>query len=462
MSASERSTCGGSIVTAPGTSCVSVLSQMPALERFFLGDYLRSEGHMKRVLCLPLVGFITLIAISCFGDPTGPGSPSALITELPRSLSQAELDLIEANNAFAFKLFREIEAQEEAGSNIFVSPLSVSMALGMTYNGAAGETQQAMAQTLEFQGLSLDDVNQGYRDLIDLLFDLDPQIEWQLANSIWYREGFFVEPSFLEVNRTFFDAQVEALNFSAPGAADVMNQWVSDGTNGRIEEIVDDPISDVTVMFLINAIYFKGDWRHQFDNDLTRDAPFMLLDGADITTPTMYHKEEVGVRLAWDDLAWVIEMPYGGDAFTMTVVLPHPDVTLQSVVEALDAERWALWIANLHENEAFVVMPKFSFEYEISLKDVLTSLGMGIAFDEHWRADFSKINPSEYLYISEVKHKTFVQVDEEGTEAAAVTSVAINLQSGPLTFVIDRPFLFAIRERLSGTILFMGKMVDPR
>ena len=189
---------------------------------------------MKPVLCLPLVGLITLIAISCFGDPTGPGALPALITELPRSLSQAELALIEADNAFALKLFREIDAQEAPDSNIFVSPLSVSMALGMTYNGAAGETQKAMAQTLEFQDLNLDDVNQGYRDLIDLLFDLDPQIEWQLANSIWYRQGFFVEPSFLDVNRTFFDAQVEALNFSAPGAAAVMNQWVSDGTSGRI------------------------------------------------------------------------------------------------------------------------------------------------------------------------------------------------------------------------------------
>ena len=188
---------------------------------------------MKRVRLLPLVGLITLIGISCHSDPTGPGSPPALIVELPRSLSQAELDLIEAGNAFALKLFREIDAQEAANANIFVSPLSVSMALGMTYNGAAGETQQAMAQTLEFQDLNLDEVNQGYRDLIDLLFELDPQIEWQLANSIWYREGFSVEPSFLDVNRTFFDAQVEALDFNAPGAADVMNQWVSDGKIGR-------------------------------------------------------------------------------------------------------------------------------------------------------------------------------------------------------------------------------------
>jgi serpin B len=211
-------------------------------------------------------------------------------------------------------------------------------------------------------------------------------------------------------------------------------------------------------MFLINAVYFKGDWRHQFDKGLTRDAPFTLLDGSEVTTPTMSHEDEVDVRTAGDDLVRVLEMPYGGDAFTMMVVLPHPDVSLQSVVEALDTERWVSWIADLHADELFVEMPKFSFEYEISLKDVLTALGMGVAFTG--AADFSKINPSGGLFISKVKHKTFVQVDEEGTEAAAATAVVM-ARGGPGRFVIDRPFLFAIRERLSGTILFMGRMVDP-
>ena len=175
----------------------------------------------------------------------------------------------------------------------------------------------------------------------------------------------------------------------------------------------------------------------------------------------MSHKEKADVRTAWDDLVSVVEMPYGGDAFTMTVLLPHPDVSLQSVVGALDAERWALWIANLHETEAFVVMPKFSFEYEISLKDVLTSLGMGIAFDEQ-SADFTKINPAGDLFISKVKHKTFIEVDEEGTEAAAVTSVEVGTTSAPPQVIVDRPFLFAIRERLSGTILFMGRQAFHR
>ena len=174
----------------------------------------------------------------------------------------------------------------------------------------------------------------------------------------------------------------------------------------------------------------------------------------------MYHQEEVQVRVARDDLVSVLEMPYGGDAFTMTVVLPHPDVALQSVVEALDAARWESWMVDLADVNRLVVMPKFSVEYEIELKEVLKSLGMRIAFEGV--ADFTKINPVAPLVINEVRHKTFLLVDEEGTEAAAVTSVEIVIvSSGPRRFVIDRPFLFAIRERLSGTILFMGKMVDP-
>ena len=416
---------------------------------------------MKSVLRLPVVALLAWAVTSCFSDATGPDMAPGLITELPRSLSQAELDLIDADNAFALKLFKEIDAQAVADSNIFVSPLSVSVALGMTYNGAAGETQLAMARALEFGDLSLGVVNQGYRDLIDLLFNLDSQIEWRLGNSIWYREGFLVEPSFLDANRTFFDAQVEALNFGVPGAADVINQWVSERTNGRIERIVADPISPDMVMFLINAIYFKGSWRNQFDRSLTRDAPFVLGDGTEVTTRMMSHKETVDVRLNGDDQVSVLELGYGGDAFTMTVVLPRAEVSLQSVIEALETERWESWISGLNDAQRVVEMPRFSFEYEIRLNDVLASLGMEIAFVDG-AADFTKINSEGGLFISEVKHKTFVQVDEEGTEAAAVTQVGISVTSaGPTRFVIDRPFLFAIRERLSGTILFMGKMVDP-
>jgi serpin B len=412
-----------------------------------------------KVVHLTALVLVALGLASC-SDVTGPSPAPAVIAELPRALSQAERDLIEADQAFALKLFREIDAAAAPDSNVFVSPLSVSMALGMTYNGAAGETQEAMGRALEVQGLSLDAVNQGYRDLIDLLSNLDPQVEWQLGNSIWYRDGFSVEPSFLDVNRSFFDARVEPMDFGAPGAADLINRWVRESTGGRIEEIVDDPIDHDTMMFLINAIFFKGSWRNQFDRSLTRDGSFVRGDGTVIATPMMSHQETMDVRLTGDDLVTVLELPYGGDAFAMTVVLPDRDVSLDSVIEVLDAERWDSWITELRDRESFVELPKFSFEYEIQLEDVLTALGMGIAFDK-LAADFTRIYPPGGLHISEVKHKTFVQVDEEGTEAAAVTQVGMQLVSGPGLVAVDRPFLFVIRERLSGTILFIGRMVDP-
>jgi serine protease inhibitor len=425
--------------------------------RSFTGLIKGSE--VKSIRSLPVFALLAWAVASC-NEVTGPSLAPELITELPRSLSQAELALIEADNVFALKLFREIDAQSAPDSNIFVSPLSVSMALSMTYNGAAGETRLAMGRALEVQDLRLDEVNQGYRDLIDLLFNLDSQIEWQSGNSIWYRDGFFVEPSFLDVNRTFFDAQVDALDFGAPGAARIINQWVSESTNGRIDEIVAEPIDGDMMMFLINAIYFKGSWRNQFDRSLTRDAPFRLDDGTVITTPMMSRQEVMEVRRGGGELVSVLELPYGGDAFTMTVVLPRLDVSLDSVIEVLDADRWASWISGLRDGESFVELPRFSFEYEIELKDVLTAQGMGIAFGDG-AADFTGIHPPGGLFISEVKHKTFIQVDEEGTEAAAVTQVGATLTSGPGLFAANRPFLFAIRERLSGTILFMGKMVDP-
>ena len=420
---------------------------------------------MHPVRFLQLIALMTLggvLAATGCSDATGPDPLPVLIDVLPRSLSQAELSLIEADNAFALKLFREIATQQAPDSNIFVSPLSIGMALGMAYNGAAGETQQAMAQALEVQDMNLDEVNQGYRDLIGLLFDLDPAIAWRLGNSIWYREGLAVEPAFLDVNQTFFDAQVRALDFASPDAAGVINQWVSDRTNGLIEEIVDDPIAGDLVMFLINAIYFKGDWRFQFDKSRTQGGVFTLVDGTEITPPTMWHADEVDLRFSEDDLVSAVEMPYGGGAFTMTVAVPHPDVSLQSVVEALDAARWASWTETLRAAPGLVVMPKFAFQYEIELKDVLTTLGMGVAFDGAG-ADFTGISTSDALFIDHVKHKTFIEVDEAGTEAVAATSVAFGERSAAPAnvFFVDRPFLFAIRERLSGTIVFMGRMVDP-
>jgi serpin B len=383
------------------------------------------------------------------------------IVDLPRQLTVAEEKLVEADNRFAFKLFRQVNTDEEDGANVFVSPLSVGMALGMTYNGAAGTTRDAMQQTLELQGLTLQEVNESYQSLIRLLVDLDPRVDMLIANSIWYRQGIQVVPAFIDLNRQYFDAEVTALDFNDPAAANVINQWVDSKTRGRIDRIIDPPIPVDMIMYLINAIYFKGDWTSQFDKDLTRNAPFTLATGSQTSVPTMASGAKIPIRTFGDNDVLVADLPYGGRAYSMTLVVPHEASQIVELSQTLTGDRWSAWIGALQDDSIDVYMPKFTVEYEVTLNDVLKALGMAIAFSE-MDADFTNLYAGpQRAYISEVKHKTFVEVNEEGTTAAAVTSVGVGVTSIPQVVRVDRPFIFAIRERLSGTIVFMGRMMDP-
>jgi len=432
------------------------------LPRYFARGRERELSHylgvaMRKAVLLVIPISLALLGLHCGNSPSEPQQ----ITGLPRELSLGEQGLIAADNAFGLKLFREIHAQEESGANLFISPLSVAMALGMTYNGAAGTTQEAMQATLELQGLTLEEVNQAYRDLIDLLRGLDPAVEFTLANSIWYRLGLAVRQEFLDLNRDYFDAEVAGLDFASPDAAPTINAWVAEQTNGRIEEIVQAPISPELVMFLINAIYFKGMWTIEFDKELTREAPFTLADGSQKQVQTMFYPEPDTVLYYADSQVEVLDLVYGGKAYSMTIVLPAQGTDLAPMIESLDSETWNRWVGGLALRTAIVAMPKFTLEYELEMSEVLKALGMGIAF-EPYNADFSRIYQGpENLYISRVKHKTFVDVNEEGTEAAAVTSVEVGVTSVPPMIRVDRPFLFVIREKYSGTILFMGVMMDP-
>jgi serpin B len=400
--------------------------------------------------------FVSSLTACAAGDVLGP------LTDLPRELTVAETKLVEADNRFAFKLFRAINEQEAPDRNVFISPLSVAMALGMTYNGAAGTTREAMARTLELEGMTIEDVNQAYRDLIDLLRTLDTGVEFLLANSIWHRPQFTPLPAFLELNRQFFDAEVQALDFARADAASLINQWVDQATRGKIPTIVPDPIPLNIVAYLINAIYFKGDWAQQFDKDRTRDAPFQLADGGAVEVPMMSREEKHSVRLFFGDVV-LVDLPYGRGAYRMTVVLPPEPTGAQQLATALTREQWDSWITALDSSEVFVSLPKFTLEYAIRLNDVLKALGMAEAFDP-CQADMSNmfpVTPDQRFWIDDVRHKTFIDVNEEGTEAAAATSVGIGATSAPRRIVVDRPFLFAIREQFSGTILFMGKIMNP-
>jgi serpin B len=382
-----------------------------------------------------------------------------------RPLTALEQQLVSRNNSFGFRLLRTVN-QSESNKNVFLSPFSVAMALGMTLNGAAGSTEEEMKSTLGFGGMTQEEINTTYAGLMRLLRTLDPKVEFTIANSIWHRLGFPVEQQFIDINRLYFEAVVRGINFSAPDAAKTINAWVDKNSKGMIQGIVPDPIPDDVVMYLINAIYFKGIWTYQFDKSKTADAPFYLDNGRTITSKLMQLRGTLPYAESGSYQA--IELPYGDSLFAMIVVLPKAGQSLESFVDNLTQESWNSLKAALRPASGTLFLPKFKLAYEKDLNKPLKDMGMVRAFDAG-QADFRRISEEVYrqgnrLYISKVKHKSFVQVDEEGTEAAAVTSVEAGITSaGPREFVmrVDRPFFFIITERHSGTLLFAGKVVEP-
>ncbi len=378
----------------------------------------------------------------------------------PRPLTATEQALVTADNSFGFKLFAAVN-NTEANKSVFISPVSVSMALGMTLNGANGATRDSMVRTLEFAGMSQADVNASYKSLIALLTGLDPTVKFQIANSIWHRPELNVEQPFKDVNKQNFNAEVNSLDFSDPNAANTINAWVDRSTNGKIKEIVPKPIPSEIVMYLINAIYFKGTWTQRFDPSVTRDDFFTLPNGSRTACKMMYQKATLS-HLSNNELQGV-DLPYGDAGFSMTILLPKAGTNIDDFAGRLTQRYWSSLSSSFVNGEGELYFPKFKLEYEKTLNDMLKAMGMTIAFSKT-EADFTNIDKRGQLYISEVKHKTFVQVDEEGTEAAAVTSVGVGITSVGPNFVIrvDRPFIFVIRENHSGTILFIGKIVEPK
>lgn len=404
-----------------------------------------------------LLPLAPLLAAACSGSTEESQGPPPLLTALPRNLSAAETRQLVAGNQFGFDLLREAR-RATPNDNLFLSPISISMALGMTLNGAAGTTLDAMRQALHLSDPSLEDINAGYRSLIDLLRGLDQHSKFQIANSIWADAGFPFLAPFLQTGRTAFDAEVRTLDLQAPATLGIINDWVKQKTGGKIPTILDQIKSD-EVMFLINAIYFKGSWRVAFDPKDTHPAPFHAADGTLQTVPTMALDDRT-LGYAWSAEHEIVELLYGNGAFAMTLVLPQAGKSLADLTAGLDAAQWSEWVGSVREVKLGLRLPKFRLEYKRELPEDLSALGMGIAFDPG-QADFTgmaSVQPPDHLFITRVTHKTFVDVNEEGTEAAAATSVGFGVTSAPPTVSVDRPFLFAIRERLSGTILFLGQV----
>jgi serpin B len=292
--------------------------------------------------------------------------------------------------------------------------------------------------------------------------NVDPGVIFEIANSIWYRQDFTIRTEFLETNRTYFDATILPMDFSDPGTITSINNWVGDKTHDKIEKIIDE-INPMTLMFLINAIYFKGTWKYEFEKDQTIIKPFYLLNGSGIDCNMMHIEGDFNYYS--DNDVQIIDLPYGDGYFNMTVMLPREANKIDEFIHNLNPIQWQYYLSNLDTSGVNLELPKFKLEYKIVLNQILKNLGMGVAFSPA-EADFSRIVESMQLFISKVLHKTFVQVDEEGTEAAAVTVVEIKYTSiGPPTgklMRVDHPFIFVIREKQSGTILFMGKVLEPQ
>ncbi|MBE9228944.1 serpin family protein [Phormidium sp. LEGE 05292] len=368
--------------------------------------------------------------------------------------------LVQANTNFGFKLFSQILAKN-SDANIFVSPSSVAIALQMTYNGAAGSTQQAMAQALELQGMSVAEINQSQLALTQNLLKIDPKVQLDIANSLWLREGFPFKPEFLQTTEKYYQAKITNLDFNNPNSLKIINDWVNQNTNSKIPTIIDS-IDRSAVLFLINAIYFKGSWQKEFSKSATQEKPFTLLNGTRKQHPLMSQRGKYRYYENADFQA--ISLPYGSGRLSMYVFLPKPNVKLANFYSNLTAENWQQWMKAFSSRDGEIVLPRFKLEYKITLNEVLQALGMEVLFQD--QANFYNMTPRD-VQIDEVKHKTFVEVNEEGTEAAAVTSVGIRATSAlpteepPFKMVVDRPFFCAIRDNQTGTILFMGSIVDP-
>lgn len=406
---------------------------------------------MKRKLSLLLIA--PLLAACSQSDSPEPAAPAAAIS-LPSHLKSH----VAQDNEFAFELLKNTIQENTSEDNIFISPLSVSTVLAMTRNGAVGETKAEMSTALKLNGMSDSEINEYYKIMQNSLLTIDPSTKLSLANSIWYRMGFTVKSDFLQTSKDYFNSEVRQLDFTQPSALETINNWCAQKTNNLIKNPLD-AISNDAVMYLINAIYFKGIWQKQFDKKATRQRDFYSETG-EASKANMMNLID-SIPYFEDDLLQAIDLPYGNGAFSMTLMLPQPGKTTENILNSLNLNRWNSLIGGFSKQNVSVFLPRFTTKNKLEMKPVMQNLGMKLAFTE--MADLSGISDARLL-ISRIIHSTYLDVNEEGTEAAAVTIVEVMTTSvGPqvLSFNANKPFLLAIREKSTGAILFVGKIEKP-
>lgn len=400
---------------------------------------------------------ILISAVSCQQENIENNEPKII------DLDQKSALLIESDNAFGLEIFQKIR-KNSPEENIMISPLSISVALAMAYNGADSDTKTEMEKTLKLYGLTPEEINAAYKSLIAALQSVDEKVVFELANAIFYKEGFAVKPDFLNIIKNYYNAEVASLDFNSPSAVNTINGWVAAKTHDKILSIID-KLNAADRMVLLNAVYFNGIWTKEFNKEGTKMGNFVIKDGESIEIPLM-NKEDKLEYLS-NSLFEAVKLPYGKGQYNMIVMLPAQNKNSQNVIDELSAENLKKWEKDFKiEEHVVVTMPRFKFAFETSLNEVLKEMGMPKAFSD--QADFSKITGKKDLFISSVRHKSFIDVNENGTEAAAVTSITLGTTSaGPgdtvkkIYFTVDKPFIFAITEKDTGAILFMGEVQNP-
>ncbi len=376
-------------------------------------------------------------------------------------LRNSEQEMVKSDQNFAFEFFANVFNEEAADKddNFMVSPLSLSMALAMTWNGAEGETKEAIQKVLRLDDYSDQDINMYYQKLREALLKTDPSTRLAIANSIWTNQNIKIKDQFIELNSEYFNSTVESVDFQNVNTVNRINKWAADNTNSLIDHVMDET-DPMALMYLLNAIYFKGIWASEFDRKNTTEKPFYYENGQSENVEMMH--QESNFRYNENQLLQMVELPYGNKAFSMLVLLPKEDKTLVDIVgEMQNNGSWHDLTSGLQSSEVDLYLPKFKTEYSKSLKDVLINMGMEIAFIPFY-ADFSGMTDDADAFISFVEQFTFISTDEVGTEAAAVTNIGIEVTSyQPPTFVTfnaNRPFIYVIQENSTGSILFMGSV----
>ncbi len=409
---------------------------------------------MKTKLIL-LAIFLTIGISACQKEEISPDEKKNI------DLDAKSAQLIEADNAFGLEIFQKIRKISD-DENIMISPLSISVALAMAYNGADSDTKTEMENTLKLNGLTAEQINNSYKMLIEALQSLDSDVVFEIANSIFYQGGFSVKQNFLSINSEIYDAEVQGLDFSSPYAIQTINGWVANKTHNKIKSIIDN-LSPDDRMVLLNAIYFNGIWTQKFEEKGTHMLNFTQSDGTVLEVPTM--KKEEKLNYATTSIFNAVKMPYGNRQYNMIVMLPVQGKNSADIIDNLSKENWKNWMGRFEmEDHVVVTLPRFKFAFETPLKEVLQQMGMKKAF-QPFNADFSRIS-DEDLYISDARHKSFIDVNENGTEAAAVTSITFTTTSAgneppKIHFNVNKPFVFAITENDTNAILFMGEVNHP-